>query len=85
MRIWITTKKNEAMLLSLTWTLGRHLLGLFGRSEEDRLTRGAATSHADALNVNYVFGVLVQIPQCTGARGGVHFLDEPQHAHVLLL
>lgn len=73
------------MLLSLTWALGRHLLRLFGRSEEDRLTRGAAASHADALNVNDVLCVLIQIPQCTGARGGVHFLDKPQHAHILLL
>lgn len=77
--------KIEHTVLVLTWTLGCHLLWLFGRSEEDGLTGGAAASHADALHVDDVLGVLVQIPQRTGARGGVHFLDEPQHAHVLLL
>ena len=73
------------MLSSLTWALGSQLLRLFGRPEEDWLTGGAAASHADALNVNDVLRVLIQIPQCTGARGGVHFLDEPQHSHILLL
>ena len=73
------------MLPSLTWALGRHLLRLFGRSEENRLTRGAAASHANALNVDDVLCVFIQIPQRTGARGGVHLLDEPQHAYILLL
>lgn len=73
------------MFSSLTWAFGRHLLRLFGSSEEDWLTGGAAASHADALNVNDVLSVLIQIPQCTGARGGVHLLDEPQHAYILLL
>lgn len=71
--------------MSLTWTLGSHLLRLFRGSEENRLAGGAAASHTDALNVNDVFCVLIQIPQCTGARGGIHFLDKPQHVHVLLL
>lgn len=78
-------KKESDAFRSLTWALGRHLLGLFGRSEEDGLAGGAAASHADALDVNDVLRVLIQVPQCTGARGGVHLLDEPQHAHVLLL
>lgn len=78
-------KKLNNVLSSLTWALGRQLLRLFGRPEEDRLTGGAAASHADALHVNDVLRVLIQIPQCTGARGGVHFLDEPQHSHILLL
>lgn len=73
------------MLLSLTWTLGCHLLRLLRRPEENGLTGGAAASHANALDVDDVLGVFVQIPQCTGARGGVHLLDEPQHAYVLLL
>lgn len=75
-----TLKKSE-----ITWTLGRHLFRLFGGSEEHGLTGWAAAPHADALNMNNVLGVLIQIPQSTGARGGVHFLDEPQHAHILLL
>lgn len=68
-----------------TWALGRHLLRLLGRPEEDRLTRWAAAAHADALHVNDVLRVLIQVPQCTGARGGVHLLDEPPHADILLL
>lgn len=70
---------------SLTWALGRHLLRLLGRPEEDRLARWAAAAHADALHVNDVLRVLIQVPQCTGARGGVHLLDEPPHADILLL
>lgn len=70
---------------SLTWAFGCHLLRLFGSSEKDWVTGGAAASHADALNVNDVLSILIQIPQCTGARGGVHLLDEPQHAYILLL
>lgn len=70
---------------SLTWTLGRHLLRLLGRPEEDRLARWAAAAHADALHVNDVLRVFIQVPQCTGARGGVHLLDEPPHADILLL
>lgn len=70
---------------SLTWAFGRHLLRLFGRPEENGLTGGAAASHADALDVHDVLCVFIQIPQSTGARGGVHLLDEPQHAHILLL
>lgn len=70
---------------SLTWAFGRHLLRLFGRSEEDGLTGGAAASHADALDVDDVLCVFIQVPQSTGARGGVHLLDEPQHANILLL
>lgn len=69
----------------LTWALGRHLFRLLGRSEEDGLAGGAAAAHADALDVDDVLGVPVQVPQGTGARGGVHLLDEPQHADVLLL
>lgn len=69
----------------ITWTLGCHLFRLFGGSEEYGLAGWAAAPHADALNVDDVLGVLVQVPQRAGARGGVHFLDEPQHAHVLLL
>lgn len=70
---------------ALTWTLGRHLLRLFGGPEENGLTGGAAAPHADALNVHYVLRVLIQIPEYARARGGVHLLDEPQHADVLLL
>lgn len=70
---------------SLTWALGRHLLRLLGRPEEDRLARWAAAAHADALHVNDVLRVLIQVPQCAGARGGVHLLDEPPHADILLL
>lgn len=70
---------------ALTWALGRHLLRLLGRPEEDRLARWAAATHADALHVHDVLRVLIQVPQCTGARGGVHLLDEPPHADVLLL
>lgn len=70
---------------SLTWALGRHLLRLLGRPEEDRLARWAAAAHADALHVNDVLRVFIQVPQCTGARGGVHLLDEPPHADILLL
>lgn len=76
--------KNNLLSL-LTWALRRHLLRLFGRPEEDGLAGGAAASHADALNVNDVLRVLIQIPQCAGACGGVDLLDEPQHAYILLL
>lgn len=69
----------------LTWALGRHLLRLLWRPEEDRLARWAAAAHADALHVNDVLRVLVQVPQCTGARGGVHLLYEPPHADIFLL
>lgn len=88
---WIvifTAKKipsHRYALPSLTWALGRHLFWLFGRSEKNRLAGGAAASHADALNMDDVLGVLIQIPQCTRARGGVHLLDEPQHTNILLL
>lgn len=70
---------------ALTWALGRHLLRLLGRPEEDRLAWWAAAAHADALHVNDVLRVLIQVPQCTGARGGVYLLDEPPHADILLL
>lgn len=70
---------------SLTWALGSHLLRLLGRPEEDRLAWWAAAAHADALHVNDVLCVLIQVPQCTGACGGVHLLDEPPHADILFL
>lgn len=44
---------------SLTWALGRHLLRLLWRPEEDRLARWAAATHADALHVDDVLCVLI--------------------------
>lgn len=70
-------------LKKLTFTLGGHVLRLLGRPEEDRLARWAAAAHADALHMNDVLRVLIQVPQCTGARGGVHLLDEPPHLLLL--
>lgn len=78
-------KAGQSRDPALTWALGRHLLRLLGRPEEDWLARWAAAAHADALHVNDVLRVLIQVPQCTGARGGVHLLDEPPHADILLL
>lgn len=88
---WVCKRRAKTKLFKnrrkckLTWTFGRHLLWLFGRPEEHGLTWGAAPTHTNALNVHNILCVLIQIPQCTGACGGVHLLDEPQHVDILFL
>lgn len=69
----------------LAFILRRHLLSLARGLEEQRLASWALALDGDGLHVHDVFCVLLQIPERTRSRGGVHLLDEAEHPHIFLL
>lgn len=80
-----TTPHPFLTVPGLAFVLGGHLLSLPRRLEEHWLASRTLALDGDGLHVHNVFRVLLQVPECARAGGGVHLLDEAQHPHVLLL
>lgn len=60
-------------------------LGFLWRPEAEGFAWRTRPVRADGLHVHDVVSLCLQVPQCTAPCGGVHFLYEAQHVHILFL